>query len=162
MPDPGRPAGGGCAAALLGGVAALLSAVGTAGIALPMLLAVSDVPDRNLMSAPITGVPEIAGRTVVAIVFLQVSAAILEGRRARADVLLRRIAGRRPRAAAEMEAAFCLTGAAVFALIALASWPWMVDARRLAGVFGVQGAFTIPAAPFRAMTVGGSALAVLV
>lgn len=147
--------------AVLGSVAAALSAVGTAAIGALMLLIVADVLGRNFLNAPITGVSEVAAHTVVAIVFLQVAAAILQGRLTRADFLLRRIGHAAPRAAATLDILFCLTGAAVFALVLWASWPKLMDAWRMAEFFGVQGVFTIPTWPFRTIIVLGSGIAVL-
>jgi TRAP-type C4-dicarboxylate transport system permease small subunit len=147
--------------ALLGGVAAAMSALGTAAIGALMLLIVADVLGRNFLDAPITGVSEIAARAVVAIVFLQVAAAILQRRLTRADFLVRRIERASPRAVALLEAAFCLVGAIVFALILWASWPKFAEAWRTAEFFGVQGVWTIPTWPFRGITVLGAGVAVL-
>ena len=103
--------------AVLGSAAAALSAIGTAAIGALMLLIVADVIGRNFLDAPITGVSEIAARSVVAIVFLQVPAAILQRRLTRADFLVRRIERASPYAVSLIEAVFCIAGAIVFALI---------------------------------------------
>ncbi len=147
--------------AILGTLAATMSSVGTAWIGALMLLIVADVIGRNLLNAPITGVSEIAARSVVAIVFLQVSAAILQRRLTRADFILHRLEGASPRALSIIEALFSFTGAVIFALIVWASFPKLADAWRTAEFFGVQGVFTIPTWPFRLITVAGSALASL-
>ena len=147
--------------AVLGSVAAIMSSIGTAWIGVLMAIIVADVVGRNFLDAPITDVSEIAARSVVAIVFLQVAAAILQGRLTRADFLIRRIEGSSPRAAALIEALFCLTGAVVFGLILWASWPKFVDAWTTSEFFGVQGVFTIVTWPFRGITVLGSAVAAL-
>ena len=147
--------------AVLGSVAAIMSSIGTAWIGVLMAIIVADVVGRNFLDAPITGVSEIAARSVVAIVFLQVAAAILQGRLTRANFLIRRIEGSSPRAAALIEALFCLTGAVVFGLILWASWPKFVDAWTTSEFFGVQGVFTIVTWPFRGITVLGSAVAAL-
>jgi TRAP-type C4-dicarboxylate transport system permease small subunit len=147
--------------AVLGSTAAALSAVGTAAIGVLMLLIVADVVGRNFLDAPITGVSEIAARTVVAIVFLQVPAAILQRRLTRADFLIRRIESLSPRAVSGIEAVFCVAGATVFALILWASWSKLPESWATAEFFGVQGVWTIPTWPFRGITVLGAALAVL-
>lgn len=147
--------------AMLGYVAAAMSAVGTAAIGALMLLIVADVIGRNFLNAPITGVSEIAARTVVAIVFLQVPAAILQMRLTRADFLIRRLKDARPGAVAWLEAVFCIAGAIVFALILWASWPKFISAVQTAEFFGVQGVWTIPTWPFRGITILGCAVAVL-
>lgn len=147
--------------AILGSVAAIMFSVGTLCIGGLMGLVVADVLGRNFFDAPITGVSEIAARTVVAIVFLQVAAAIQQKRLTRADFLVRRLERASPRTVCFLEAIFALTGAIVFALIFWASWPKMMDAWTGAEFFGVQGVFTIPTFPFRAITVLGSAVASL-
>lgn len=147
--------------AVLGSVAAAMSAVGTAGIGALMLLIVADVIGRNFLDAPITGVSEIAARTVVAIVFFQVPAAILQLRLTRADFLVRRLQKSSPRLVARLEALFCLAGAIVFALIFWASWPKFQSAWHSAEFFGVQGVWTIPTWPFRGITILGSVVAAL-
>jgi TRAP-type C4-dicarboxylate transport system permease small subunit len=147
--------------AVLGSVAAVMSSIGTLCIGGLMALVVSDVLGRNFFNAPITGVSEIAARTVVAIVFLQVAAAIQQKRLTRADFLIRRLERSSPKAVFLLEAAFALTGAVVFALIFWASWPKMMNAWSGSEFFGVQGVFTIPTFPFRAITVLGSAVASL-
>ena len=76
-----------------------MSAVGTVWIGLMMVMIVLDVIGRNFFNAPITGVAEIAGRSVVAIVFLQIASAVMQGRLTRADFLIRRIGRARPGAA---------------------------------------------------------------
>ncbi|ETX29156.1 TRAP transporter small permease subunit [Roseivivax isoporae] len=145
--------------AVLGATCAVLSSVGVVWIGLLMLLIVADVIGRNFFDAPITGVAEIAGHSVVAIVFLQTAAAIMQGRLTRADFLFRRIARGSARVAGAIESLFCLAGAAVFALIAYASWPKMIDAWMTGEFFGVQGVFTIPTFPFRLIIVIGALLA---
>lgn len=147
--------------AVLGSVAAAMSAVGTAAIGALMLLIVADVIGRNFLDAPITGVSEIAARAVVAIVFLQVPAAILQLRLTRADFLVRRLKKSNPRAVAWLEALFCLAGAIVFTLVLWASWPKFLSAWQSSEFFGVQGVWTIPTWPFRGITILGCAVAAL-
>ncbi len=147
--------------AIVGSVAAAMSAVGTASIGALMLLIVADVIGRNFLDAPITGVSEIAARTVVAIVFLQVPAAILQLRLTRADFLVRRLQSSSPRLVAWLEALFCIAGAIVFALILWASWPKFLSAWQTAEFFGVQGVWTIPTWPFRGIAILGCLVAAL-
>jgi TRAP-type C4-dicarboxylate transport system permease small subunit len=147
--------------AVLGSVAAVMSSFGTLCIGGLMALVVADVMGRNFFNAPITGVAEIAGHTVVAIVFLQVAAAIQQRRLTRADFLVRRLGRTSPRPVILLEVFFALTGTMVFALIFWASWPKMMTAISGHEYFGVQGVFTIPTAPFRAITVLGSAIAAM-
>lgn len=146
-------------AATLGLISAALSSIGTLWIGFLMLLIVADVVGRNFLDAPITGVAEIAAHSVVAIVFLQLAHAIMQGRLTRADFLLRRIDLASPNAARLLEAVFSLGGAVIFALLVWAAWPKAVASLKTHEFFGVQGVFTIPTFPFRAIIVLGAALA---
>lgn len=138
-----------------------LSAIGALWIVLMMFLVVADVVGRSFLNAPITGVAEFCARSVVAVVYLQISAAILQGRLTRSDMVLRFLKLRAPRVAGLLEVAFALTGAAVFGLILYASWPGMIGAWQTNEFFGVRGVWTLPTLPFRAIMVGGSGIAAL-
>lgn len=149
------------AAGAFGVAANVLAAIGTLWIFLLMFLIVADVIGRNFLDSPITGVAEIAARSVVAIVFLQVASAVLEGRMTRADFLVNYIERSAPRLMQAIEILFAMVGALVFAGITYASWPEMTDAWRTSEYFGVQGIFTIPTLPFRAIIVVGSLAAMV-
>lgn len=139
--------------------ASIMAAIGTIWIFMLMFLVVVDVLGRNFFNSPVTGVAEIAGRSVVAIVFLQIASAIALGRMTRADFLIRAIGARAPMLAQVLEIAFALAGAAVFLLIAYASWPELAESWSTNDFFGVQGIFTIPTWPFRAIVVIGALVA---
>lgn len=135
----------------------ILAAVGTLWILALMGVIVADVVGRNLLDRPITGVAETAGHSVVAIVFLQLTSAVLAGRMTRADFVARIIAGRAPWLGRLLDALFALVGALVFAAIIYASWPDLSAAWTRGEFFGVPGVFTVPTWPFRAIIVLGSA-----
>lgn len=142
-------------------VANLLAAVGTVWILLMMLVIVADVLGRNFFDRPITGVAEVAGRSVVAIVFLQLAAAVLHGRMTRADFLIRYLRRATPALARSLEVAFALIGALVCCAILYAAWPDTANAWRTNEYFGVRGVFTVPTLPFRAIIIGGAAVTAL-
>lgn len=135
------------------------AAIGTLWIFFLMLLIVADVVGRNFLDKPITGVSEFAGRSVAAIVFLQLAAAICSGRMTRSDFLITRVAHRLPAAGRILEVFFALIGAFLFAALAIISWPEFVAAWNSNEYFGVQGVYTIPLWPFRGLLVIGSLLA---
>ncbi len=145
-----------------GGFMNIVAAIGTIWTFLLMFLIVADVVGRSFLSMPITGVAEIAAHSIVAIVFLQLGAAIHAKRMTRADFLIERIAQASPSAGALFEAAFLLFGAASLALIAWAGWGPTVSAYTGREFFGVQGLFTIPTWPVRGIIVFGSALGTFV
>lgn len=142
-------------------IAAVLSALSSLWIVVLMLVIVADVIGRSFLNSPITGVAEVAGRSVVAIVFLQIAAAVLQGRLTRSDLILRLVGRSSARAVALLEILFALSAALAFALIVRAAWPNLLQTWTTSEFFGVQGVFTIPLWPFRAIMVGGAALAVL-
>lgn len=132
-----------------------LAAIGTIWTFGLMLLICADVIGRSFLNAPITGVAEIAAHSVVGIVFLQIGATIHQRRMTRADFLIERIARAAPPLGRAMEVLFLLVGAAVMAFIAWAAWPGVWNSLALREFFGVQGLFTVPTWPFRALIVLG-------
>ena len=66
----------------------VLASVGTVWIFLIMALVVADVIGRDFLDRPITGVAEFSSRSVGAIVFLQLAAAVCSNRMTRSDFLL--------------------------------------------------------------------------
>ena len=140
----------------------IMAALGTIWTFLLMLLIVADVIGRSFLSSPITGVAEIAGQSVVAIVFLQLAAAVRQRRMTRADFLIEPLRRNRPRIGGFIEALFMLIGAFVLGLLAYASWPGLYDALGGKEFFGVPGIFTIPTWPFRAIIVMGASMAAIV
>jgi TRAP-type mannitol/chloroaromatic compound transport system permease small subunit len=142
-------------------VSKILSAIGTVWIFLLMFLIVADVMGRNFLNRPITGVAEIAAHSVVAIVFLQISLAVLSDKLTTADFLVRIIEARAPFLMDLIKILFLAFGALVFAGIAYAAWPEMINSWRTREFFGVRGLFTIPTLPFRAIIVVGSVAAII-
>jgi TRAP-type C4-dicarboxylate transport system permease small subunit len=138
-----------------------LAAIGTVWILALMLLICADVIGRSFLNAPITGVAEIAAHSVVGIVFLQIGATIYHQRMTRADFLIARLAAAAPGLGRVIEALFALVGAAVMAFIAQAAWPGVWNSLNLREFFGVQGLFTVPTWPFRALIVLGGAAGAL-
>lgn len=133
-----------------------VAAIGTVWIFAIMLLIVADVVGRNFLASPITGVAEIAARSVVAIVFLMLPAAALNGSLIRADFLLRGLRRYSRRAVHVLDTLFALVGAVLFALIAIAAWPDTHEAWVSSEFFGVRGVWTLPTLPFHLLVVLGS------
>lgn len=134
----------------------VLAAIGTLWIFAIMLLIVADVVGRNFLAAPISGVAEIAARSVVAIVFLMLPAAALNGSLIRADFLLRGLGRYSRRTVHFLDALFSMIGAVLFALVAIAAWPDTHEAWVSSEFFGVRGVWTLPTLPFHLLLVLGS------
>jgi TRAP-type C4-dicarboxylate transport system permease small subunit len=137
-------------------VLSAIAAVGTIWIFAIMLLIVADVVGRNFLASPITGVAEIAGRSVVAIVFLMLPAAALNGSLIRADFLLRGLRKYSRRAVNLLDTLFAIVGAMLFALVAIAAWPDTYEAWTSSEFFGVRGVWTLPTLPFHLLVLLGS------
>ena len=138
-----------------------LAAIGTIWTFGLMCLICADVIGRSFLNAPITGVAEIAAHSVVGIVFLQIGATVYGRRMTRADFLIDRILRAAPGLGRAIELAFMLVGAAVMAFIAQAAWDPMWNSMAAREFFGVQGLFTVPTWPFRALIVLGGAAGAL-
>ncbi|MGQ3353869.1 MAG: TRAP transporter small permease subunit [Phreatobacter sp.] len=138
-----------------------LAAIGTVWTFGLMLLICADVIGRSFLSMPITGVSEIAAHSIVGIVFLQIGATIYARRMTRADFLIEGVLHRHPALGRAVEALFLLIGAAVMAFLAWAAWPGMWTSLASREFFGVQGLFTVPTWPFRALIILGGAAGAL-
>jgi TRAP-type mannitol/chloroaromatic compound transport system permease small subunit len=143
----------------LGVFANLVAAIGTIWTFLLMFLIVADVVGRSFLSMPITGVAEIAAHSIVAIVFLQLAAAVHARRMTRADFLIERLHVDAPALAAGIEAVFLFIGAMIMLIIAYAGWTPLAAAWTGNEFFGVRGVFTIATWPIRAIILFGSVLA---
>ena len=108
-----------------------LNAAGSVVIGLVMLLMCADVLLRNLINHPLDGVAELVATSIVVIVFLQLPATLRHGRMSRADLFI------------------------------YATWPLLARAWDDIEFFGVEGVFTFPTWPMRAVVLLGAVLAAL-
>ncbi len=139
----------------------MLASLGTVWIFLIMALVVADVVGRNFLDRPITGVAEFSSRSVGAIVFLQLAAAVCSSRMTRSDFLLNLIGKRSPKGVMALNVFNALVGAALFAALAWFGWSEFSNSWTSNEFYGVQGVYSVPAWPFRALLVGGSAAGAL-
>lgn len=149
---PGPPAGP------FGRLVDGLNGAGSVLIFAIMLLVVADVLSRDLFSRPIDGVAELVAMSIVAIVFLQLGSTLRHGRMSRAELFIDGFRARRPRAGAALQGGFDLCGAAVCAIVGWASWPLLVKAWLGAEYVGIEGVFTAPTWPVKAIVVAGCAV----
>jgi TRAP-type mannitol/chloroaromatic compound transport system permease small subunit len=138
-----------------------LNVVGSLLILLLMFLVGVDVAGRNLADTPVAGVPEMVTLSIVAIVFLQIPAALRAGRMTRSDALIDALSRRTPRAGRALETLFDGLGIAVVAVIVYASWPLLIRAWERNDFIGAVGSFTAPTWPVKAMVVLGASMLVL-
>lgn len=131
-----------------------MSLLGTIGIGLIGMLVVGDIVGRTAFSSPIVGTVEIAKTSIVAITFLTIPYAMRRGSHVRSTVLVSRLG---PGPALVLTVLSCLLGAAVFALIAYASWEPMLGAIE-SGEYEGEGALRVPTWPTGVTIVAGSVL----
>jgi len=138
-----------------------LNAIGSVVIAAVMLLMCADVLMRNLLNHPIDGVAELVATSIIVIVFLQLPATLRHGRMSRADLFMDPFLQRRPAAGKRLRALFSLAGVFACGVIAYATWPMLVRAWSDSEFLGIEGVFTFPTWPMRAVVLLGASLAAL-
>ena len=144
---------------LLDAVTQGLNVLGSALILVLMILVGVDVAGRNLFGAPVAGVPELVTLSIVAIVFLQIPAALRAGRMTGSDGLLKLLYRRWPAGARALSTLFDLAGIAVIWVIVQTSWPMFIRALERGEFVGAVGDFTMPVWPVKlTLIVGGAVL----
>lgn len=121
------------------------------------LLVNLDVFGRAIFTRPIAGVPELAGLAIVVIVFLQVPYCLREAHLTRSEAFLDKVLARRPALALALDALFHLVGAAMFCVVAYASFGMTEKAWTGGEYEGAQGVFMIPVWPVKLVVMLGSA-----
>lgn len=121
-----------------------------------------DVFSRFLFNAPIDGVTELVELSIVAIVFLQLSCAVRNGRLTRSDGLYQKIREKNPRLGHIMGALFDVGGIIFFITIIAGSIPRFIDAWERGYYSGNKGIFVVPVWPVRLIIVIGAITVVFV
>jgi tripartite ATP-independent transporter DctM subunit len=135
-----------------------LNAVGTVWIFVIMVLINVDVFSRFLFNYPINGVPLVIEVSIVAIVFLQLSAALREERMTRSDVLIGRLLKQRPQLGMSLQAVYHALGALLMGILFFYSTPLLEKAWRRSTYIGVEGDFTIQVWPLKFIILLGAAV----
>lgn len=136
-----------------------LNGLGSAIIIAIMALVCADVAARGLFNHPIDGVAELVALAIIAIVFLQLASTLRHGRMTKADLFIAGFRARRPLPGGILEALFDLAGTTVCVIIIWASWPKFVASWVGNEFIGIQGQFTAPTWPVRAIVILGAGLA---
>lgn len=138
-----------------------LNVLGSALILVLMLLFGIDVGGRVLFNAPVSGVPEMVTLSIVAIVFLQIPAALRAGRMTRSEGFLAMLHARAPAAGRWVETLFDLVGVAVLWVIVSTTWPIFTKAWTSGEFIGALGDFTAPVWPVKLTLIVGGAVLIL-
>lgn len=139
---------------LLGG----MSAVGSILICLIMGLICLEVVLRSAFNISIPAVADVVAVSIVAIVFLQLSAALRSNRMVQAEIFIEKFVPRYPRAGQLLLVVLDLAGALMFGIIAWASKKPLVESWVGNDFFGVVGIFTAPTWPALLIVVIGSVM----
>ena len=126
-----------------------------------MVLFGLDVGGRVLFNSPVSGVPEMVTLSIVAIVFLQIPAALRQGRMTRSEGFLGMLSARAPAAARLLETLFDLIGIAVLWIIVRNTWPIFTRAWERGEFIGAVGDFTAPVWPVKLTLIVGGAVLIL-
>ncbi len=135
-----------------------LNAIGTAWIFVLMVLINSDVWSRAIFNRPISGIPLIIEMSIIAIVFLQITAALRGGRLTRSDVLIGRLLRNRPPLGYSLQALYHLTGAVLMVILFIYSRPFFAKAWRRNTYEGLEGDFTLPTWPLKLLILIGAVI----
>ena len=146
---------------LLDGATQGLNVLGSVLILVLMALVGVDVAGRNLLGAPVSGVPELVTLSIVAIVFLQIPQALRSGRMTRSDALLTWLDRRAPSLSKALATAFDLIGMAVLWVIVSGTWPIFTRAWVRGDFIGAIGDFTAPTWPVKLTLILGGSLLIL-
>ena len=103
-----------------------MNSLGAIWVCFVMVLVCADIFGRNVLNAPVRGVPEILSYSVVSIVFLQLAHTLLMGRFTKADLITGWLDNNRPVAGALMAAVFNLIGGVVFILLSYVTYPHLL------------------------------------
>jgi C4-dicarboxylate transporter, DctM subunit len=139
-------------------ITTVLNALGTAWIFVIMVLINSDVFMRKIFNAPISGVPLIIELSIIAIVFLQITAALRGGRLTRSDVLIGPLLERRPQLGFSLQAIYHAIGALLMGLLYYYSAPLFEKSLRRGTLAGLEGDFTLYIWPLKLLILIGSVM----
>ncbi|WP_323036475.1 TRAP transporter small permease subunit [Pararhodobacter sp.] len=143
-------------------ITALLSVVGTLLILGIMVLISVDVTGRFFFGTPIAGVPEMVAMSILAIVFLQISNTLAEGKLTRSDALIGAIHRNNPRLAEGFDALLHLAGATLLAILVSAFYPQFLRSYGRSEMIGTVGQFLAPIWPVHGIVLLGAGLMFLV
>ncbi len=136
----------------------VLAAIGAGWIFALMLAINLDVFGRFLFNRPLAGVPTLVENSIIAIVFLVLTAATRKGRITRSEMFLNILEKRKPDAELFLLMFYNFLGVVLLALIFWYAFPMFQKSFELRSYVGVEGIFTIPVWPIRLVVLVCAAL----
>jgi TRAP-type mannitol/chloroaromatic compound transport system permease small subunit len=144
-----------------GRLAALMNSLGTCWIFVLLILINIDIVGRTLFNAPLRGVTEIVGMTIVACVYLQLAHTIDVGRLTRSNIISGRLERTHPKIKLALECCYNAVGAVILAILFFYSTPMFAEAWNIGEYEGAEGDFTAPVWPVKLIIVIGCLVASL-
>jgi TRAP-type mannitol/chloroaromatic compound transport system permease small subunit len=141
----------------LGSVTGFMNGLASFWIFLLTIAIVTDVVGRSIFNHPLTGTPELVKVSLVAIVFLEITHTLREGRHVRSTIILSRVS---PGAMLVLDGMANLLGMVLFTFLCYSSWPLTVTAWSCLEYEG-EGALCVPTYPVRTIILVTSALMVI-
>ena len=126
-----------------------------------MSLLCADVLFRALLNSPINGVPLLVQLSILVIVFMQLPAAIRDGRLTRSDILLAGLLKDRPSIGLSLSAIYDALGALLMLVVFFYTLPAFEKVWRRGTYEGLEGDFAIPSWPLKLLILIGSAMCVI-
>lgn len=145
----------------LDGVTQGLNVAGSVLILLLMVLVGVDVAGRNLAGNPVSGVPEMVTLSIVAIVFLQIPAALRQGRMTQSDAFIGWLTRSYPTLGNTLATVFDGIAIAVIWVIVQTTWPIFTRAWQRGEFIGAVGDFTAPVWPVKLILIIGGVVLIL-
>ena len=142
---------------VFGGFCSVLNASATFWISILMLIIVADVAGRVFFNHPLTGAPELVKVSLVALVFLEITHTLREGRHVRSTIILGRVS---PRVRDLLLILADLIGMILFILLCYSSWHLTVQSWEVLEYEG-EGALNVPTYPVRTIILFCSGLMVI-
>lgn len=122
-----------------------------------MLIIVVDVAGRVFFNHPLTGAPEMVKVSLVALVFLEITYTLRQGRHVRSTIILGRVS---PRVRILLLILADLIGMILFILLCYSSWHLTVQSWQVLEYEG-EGALKVPTYPVRTIILVCSGLMVI-
>jgi len=142
-------------------IVSAMNAIGSFWILVIMALLNVDVLGRFIFNTPVKGVPLLVSMSIIAIVFLQISDALRNGKLTRNGVVIGGLQESNPKLASALLALFHLGGALLMALIIYFTWGFFVDDWVEGTYYGSRGDITLPEWPLKLLVIIGSTFCLL-
>ena len=146
---------------ILDHVTQALNVAGSVLILLLMGLVGLDVAGRNLLASAISGVPELVALSIVAIGFLQIPAALRQGRMTQSDAFPNWLHRTAPTLGKALSTLFDLVAMALIWVIVQSTRPLFTRAWQRDEFIGAVGDFTAPVWPVKLILIVGGAVLIL-